>query len=279
MTGTDILMVTYERAEYVRLSLPRLLETCGPEDTVWLWHNGQDPETLAAVKEYAEHPKIARFHHSPDNVGIRMPTNWLWAESDGPFLSKVDDDCLVSPGWLETLRTAHEDVPEFGVLGSWRYPDEDYRPDVAIRKIGVFGEHKLLRNHWVQGSGYMVKREVLDGIGPLTDDHSFTSWCLEAARAGWVNGWYFPFVREEHMDDPRSPHTMYRTDADLIDRMPLSAKTTGVRTIEAWTAQMRRSAEVAQTASLDLKEYFGWRRTKHSFARKVRRAITGQAPW
>ncbi|MGY0233454.1 glycosyltransferase family 2 protein [Longispora urticae] len=280
MTGTDILMITYERPEYVRLSLPRLLETCGPDDRVWLWHNGGHEETLAVTREYAEHPKVARFHHSPDNVGLRIPTNWLWAESDGSYLSKVDDDCLVSPGWIEKLRKAHEDVPEFGVICSWRFLDEDYRPELASKKTVEYnGGHLLLRNHWVQGSGYLAKRAVLEGVGPLTDGHSFTSWCLEAARAGWVNGWYFPFIPEDHMDDPRSPHTVYTNDEELRARLPLSAKTTGVNTLADWTAQMKRSAVVAQTASLDLRDYFGWRKTRKSVIRRIRRTLTGKAPW
>nr|MDT0658334.1 glycosyltransferase [Micromonospora sp. DSM 115978] len=280
MTGIDILMITYNRPEYVRLSLPHLLDTCPPHARVWVWHNGTDRETLDAVEVLRNHPRLYRFRHSPTNLGLREPTNWLWRESQGDLLSKVDDDCLQDPAWLPTLSRAHHDVPEFGVIGTWRFPDSDVDPALMAPKLaGYAGGHQLLRNHWVQGSGYLVKREVIRRVGPITDNESFTSWCLRAARQGWVNGWYHPFLREDHMDDPRSPNTIYRTDADLMARRPLSARNTGVRTIAEWTEHMRHSARLVQAASLDLREYEGWRLRRRTVARRIRRALTGRAPW
>jgi glycosyltransferase involved in cell wall biosynthesis len=272
--GIDILMITYDRPEYVRLSLPHLLGTCPPDARVWLWHNGTDRATLAAVEEFRDHPRVHRFRHSPLNLGLTEPTNWLWRESTGSYLSKVDDDCLPDPSWLSVLRQAHRDVPEFGVIGTWRFPPEDVDDDLVRAKLASYpGGHRLMRNHWVQGSGYLAKREVIDQIGPLTSGESFTGWCLRAARRGWVNGWYHPFLPEEHMDDPRSPHTIYRTDADFMARRPLSAQRSGVTTVTAWAAQMRESAYEVLRAPLDLREYEGWRRRRHNVAGRLRRLL------
>lgn len=274
----DILMVTYDRPEYVRLSLPHLLRTCPSDARVWLWHNGSDEATLQAVKEYAD--AVHRFHHSVENVGLRTPTNWLWAESSGAYLSKVDDDCLPAADWLPVLRAAHEDVPEFGVIGTWRFPDSDVEPDLVAAKLADYpGGHRLMRNHWVQGSGYLLKRAAVERVGPIAEGESFTAWCLRTARAGFVNGWIYPFLPEDHLDDPRSPNTIYHTDADFMARRPLSAKATGVETVAEWTEQMRRSARVVQEASLDLREYSGWRVRRRSLARRIRKLVTGRAPW
>ena len=278
--GIDVLMITYDRPEYVRLTLPHLLATCPADARVWLWHNGTDRATLDAVEEFRHDPRVHRFHHSPTNAGLREPTNWLWAESTGDYLSKVDDDCLPDKIWLDTLRQAHADVPSFGVVGTWRFPESDIEQDLVDRKLATYpGGHQLMRNHWVQGSGYLLKRATVERTGPIHPDESFTSWCLRSARLGFVNGWYYPFLREDHLDDPRSPNTIYRTDADFMARRPLSAQKTGVRTIAEWTDQMRRSARVVQAASLDLREYSGWRQRRRSLTRRVRRAITGHAPW
>ncbi len=274
----DILMVTYDRPEYVRLSLPHLLSTCPPDARVWLWHNGSDEPTLQVVKEYAD--AVHRFHHSVANVGLRTPTNWLWAESSGRYLSKVDDDCLPAGEWLTTLRRAHEDVAEFGVIGTWRFPPEDTDPALVTRKLaGYPGGHRLMRNHWVQGSGYLLKRAAVERVGPIAGGESFTAWCLRSARAGYVNGWYYPFLAEDHLDDPRSPNTIYHTDADFMARRPLSARATGVETVAEWTEQMRRSARVVQEASLDLREYAGCRRRRRAVARRLRRVLTGRSMW
>lgn len=280
MSGIDIIMITYNRPEYVRLSLPHLLDASPPDARIWVWHNGTDQHTLDAVRAVRGHPRLYRFHHSPENVGLREPTNWLWREAAGDLLGKVDDDCLQDPGWLPRLRRAHADVPGFGVIGAWRFPDEDSDPALIAAKLAEFpGGHRLLRNHWVQGSGYLVKRETVHQAGLLAAGESFTTWCLRTARLGWINGWYHPFVREDHMDDPRSPNTIYRTDADLAARPPLSATATGVRGIAEWTEHMRHSARLVQAASLDLRHYQGWRWRRRVMARRIRRTLTGRAPW
>lgn len=277
---TDIVMITYRSSGYVHLSLPRLLETLGPDDRVWLWHNGDDEATIEAIRPYREDSRVARYHHSRENVRLREPTNWLWQNSDARFVSKVDDDCLVAHGWLDTFAAAHDDNPEFGVIGSWRHPDEDFRPELARKKIQEFhGGHSLLRNLWVQGSGYLAPRALIQAAGPLGSEESFTGYCIRLARAGAVNGFYYPFVPEDHMDDPRSPHTLIRDGQDLIDRMPLSAKATRVTTVGQWTDQLRQSALVLQSASLDPRAYAPWRLRWASLRRRARLAGGRPARW
>lgn len=270
----DILMVTYERPNYVRMSLPRLLESCDDRARVWLWHNGTDEETLEVVTSYLGHPRVHRFHHSPENVGLTEPTNWLWSEADGDLLGKVDDDCLVDPSWTATLTEAHATCPSFGVLGSWRFYDEDFEPRLASRKIRSFpGGHSVMVHPWVQGSGYLMKRACLDAHGLLEEGQSFTNYCVDVALGGRINGWYYPFVHEEHLDDPRSPHTGLKTDADLMRYRPLSAALTGPCSLAEWEAQMRRSARRLQEASPDPRHYRGWR----AKLRRIRQHLTGRA--
>jgi hypothetical protein len=252
----DVLMITHRSPDYVRMSLPRLLETCGEIGRVWLWHNGEHEETLAVVRQYLDDPRVERFHHSRENVGLRPPTNWLWTSSSAPYFAKVDDDCLEAPGWLDTLVAAHEDVEDFGAIAAWRFPDEDFRPEVASRKIQGFPHgHRLMRNIWVQGSGHVLKRRWVERWGPLGDNQSFTQFCVKIARKGAINGWYFPFVREDHMDDPRSPNSGMTSEEEFLRRRPLAARRNGVATLADWDARQRAQALVAQEASLDLRPY------------------------
>lgn len=280
MSGIDILMITYNKPEYVRLSLPHLLSTCPPDARVWLWHNGMDQETLRVVEELRHHPGVHRFHHSADNVGLRRPTNWMWAESTGDYLGKVDDDCLPATEWLTTLRAAHLAAPQLGAVSCWHFAAEDIDEQLVATKLtDLPGGHRLMRNHWVQGSGYLTRRDVVARVGGIRDNESFTGWCLRAARLGYLNGWYYPFIPEDHMDDPRSPNTIYRTEQDFAARRPLSAAATGVMTLAEWTAQMRHDARIVQTASLDLRHYQGWRARRKRLVRRIRFALFGKAPW
>jgi glycosyltransferase involved in cell wall biosynthesis len=281
MTGVaDILMITYNSPEHVRVSLPHLLSTCDEHTRVWLWHNGNDEETLSVVREHATDPRVHRFHHSPENVRLTAPTNWLWAEADGDYVSKVDDDCMPEHGWVNRLRSMHESNPDFGAIGCWRFLDEDFVPELAAKKIIEYqGGHRLLRNHWVQGSGYLLPRAMVERTGPLAQGQSFSQYCIALARRGAVNGWAYPFIHEDNMDDPRSPHTLFRTDADLLRRMPLTAQALGIRTVEAWAQQEHESAIAVQRATLDLRQYAGWRAKAHNGRRRLQQLVRGRGSW
>lgn len=258
----DVLMITHNRPDYTRLSLARLLDSCDDTMRVWVWHNGDDEATLSVVDSMLGHSRLHRFHHSPVNALVREPTNWLFRESQAPLLSVVADDCLVTPDWAAKLRRAHADVPRFGVLACWHFHPDDFVPELAHRKTSAFpGGHRLMLNPWVQGSGIVLKRACVQQEGLLTrKDKGFTPYCIRLAARGWINGWYVPLIPIEHMDDPRSIHTMFRSDRDLDANLPLSARLRGVRTVDEWTRHLQRSARIVQQAPCDPRLYVGLRK-------------------
>ncbi|WP_166260760.1 glycosyltransferase [Marinobacter salicampi] len=259
--GVDILMITYNRPDYTELSLRRLLETSDEKVRVWLWHNGGHEATLNVIGKFKNHPRLHKFHHSKENVKLTEPTNWLWENSVGAYVGKVDDDCLVSKGWVDTLRQAHEDEPKFGILGCWIYLEEDFIPEFAMKKIFTFGGgHRIMQNCWIGGSGYLMKRACIEEAGLINSNLSFTQYGKMLARSGWIHGWYYPFLPHEHMDDPRSDHSLLRTDEDLKKFLPLSAQKSGVKSLVEWQNRLARSARELQSAPIDPKYYFGWRR-------------------
>jgi hypothetical protein len=271
----DVLMVTHNRPYYTRLALERLLATSDDDMRVWLWHNGEHEETLELVKSFLEHPNVYRFHHSVENKKLRDPMNWLWTESDGSYLSKVDDDCLVPFEWTRTLRQAHEDVPEFGVLGCWRFRDEDFIPELAQEKMREFAGHRILQNNWIEGSGFLLKREGVDTLGTLRPEETFTQYCGRLAAAGFVHGWYVPFLYQEHMDDPRSAYCLLKTDDDLRREMPLMAQTFALTTLDDRIKQIQASARSCQSSSIHPRAHVGWRKLSRRMRRRAIAKLRG----
>jgi len=273
-TNIDVLMVTYNRPTYTRLSLEHLLDSCDESMRVWVWHNGNDQDTLDVVASMRGHARFHEFHHCPENQRIRTPINWLFENARGDLLSLVNDDCVVSQGWAQILRRVHEDVAEIGVVACWHFQPEDFDPLLAGRKMRTFtGGHRLMVNPWVQGSGVMLKRACVRRLGLLRPkERSFTPYCIRVAAAGWVNGWYLPLVPIDHMDDPRSRRTGICTDADLAANMPLSAQFRKTRTVQQWLAHLRISARAIQEAPANPRLYIGVRRKiRHTWARLLRR--------
>lgn len=256
----DILFISYNRPEYTKLSLKRLLDTCDETMRVWVWHNGTDQKTLDVVESFRDHPGFYEFYHSIENKKLNEPTNWLWSNSSGDFLGKVDDDCLMPFNWANVLCKAHIDVPQFGVIGCWHYFEEDFVPEYASKRIARFaGGHQLMQNCWTGGSGYLIKRECINSIGLLQGNRTFTNYCIRLAAKGYINGWYYPFIYQDHMDDPRSPNTSLKTDEDLKKHMPLTAQNTGSYSLTDWMNFLREDAITLQTANLDPKYYLGFR--------------------
>jgi hypothetical protein len=124
-----------------------------------------------------------------------------------------------------------------------------------------------------------MKRACVERRGALQEGQTFTQYCVQLMLDGWINGWYYPFIREEHMDDPRSPYTRFRTDADLQARPPLTARLNGVTTVAGWEAQVRRSARSVQAASLDPRDYQGWRIRGRNLRARARRLAGTKAHW
>jgi hypothetical protein len=258
----DVLMVTHSRPVFAQRALERLLETCDEEMRVWLWHNGGQQDALEVARSFLDHPQVHRFHHSVVNTGHRglwQPINWVLAEGSGVYFSKVDDDCLVPDGWADVLRRAHEDVPTLGVIGCWRFRPEDFRPALAGERIAGFGGHRILRNCWIEGSGFLMKRSCVETTGPLRPRMSFSSYCIHLAAAGWINGWYYPFLYQEHMDDPRSPLWLPQAVSSTNHGSRRSAATLSARAQEQRVWIIRARAFYVQRSRLDSRWYMGWR--------------------
>lgn len=257
---TDILIITYNRPEYTRLSLARLLETCDEFSRVWIWQNGSDPETMKVVSTLRDHPRVFRYHHSEENRKLRDATNWLLSESCGELVGKVDDDCLVPAGWLQSLRAAHHEEPALGACACWHFTAEDFAADLAQHKLRrISPDRQIVTHPWVGGSGFLLKRECVAEAGVIGESESLTDYLIRIARRGWIHGWHYPLLIQDHMDDPRSPNTLLTSDEDLGRFMPLSAANFGARTLADWDAQLRRSARTLLMSPSDPGYYAPWR--------------------
>lgn len=274
-----ILMITYNRPDYTAMSLERLCATLPDDARLTVWDNGSGPDMRSVLQPYEEHPRVEEIIYNQTNDKLRGPTNWFWENSrDAEFVSKVDDDGLMPDRWLETLEQAFRDIPEAGILGTWRFPDEDFVEELAMRKVQSFGPHRLMRNCWVEGSGYLMKRSVVERIGLIGDEESFTTYCIRAAAAGYLNGWYFPFLYQEHMDDPRAPHSGIKTDADFERLAPLSARTFKTPNSDEWVKKLKYLAWSVQACSYDPRHYLGWRpRARRVLGRILRRNFMARA--
>lgn len=261
ITTIDILMITHQRPDYTRLSLPRLLESCDDAMRVWVWHNGQDTETLEVIRSNLGHPNLFRFEHSSENQKLTTPTNWMWSQATGGLLGKVDDDVLVPLDWAVRLRAAHEREPRLGALSGWLFLEEDFSAGLARKKMKELASGiRIIRHPWIGGGTYLMKKDCVLAAGPLLPDQTFPEYCRELSWRGWLNGWLYPLVLADHMDDPRSPNTLLQTDEDMRRNAPLTAIRNGITTVKAWEDLNRGLARTLLEARSEPCRFFVFRK-------------------
>jgi glycosyltransferase involved in cell wall biosynthesis len=200
-----LIFITYNRLDYTRLALASVLADPTEELSVTIWDNASTDGTVEYLKHEVNDPRIARIIFSKTNIGQTAAVNEVWCRSRADLLGKLDNDCLVTPGWTRILGQAHSDIANLGVIACWHFFSEDFDYKRAKHKIQTFGKHQIFRHPWTCGTGFLIRRETFEKFGPIQSSGTTQYW-LKIARAGYINGWYYPLVLQEHMDDPRSKY-------------------------------------------------------------------------
>jgi len=206
-----LVMMTYNRLEYTLRSLPTLLADSDEEFALTLWDNGSTDGTVDFLKQIKD-KRIVEVVFSEKNMGQTYVTNKIWSEANAELVGKVDNDCLVTPGWTRILAQAHADILQLGVVGCWHFFQEDFDYERAKHKIQSFGKHMIFRHPWIDGSALLLKRNIYLEVGPCEETEYLSRFWLRVALAGYVNGFYYPLVLQDHLDDPLNPRCLIKDD-------------------------------------------------------------------
>lgn len=221
--SVSIVYVTYNRLEYTKISLGALLQD-NVECDLYLWDNGSNDGTIEYLNEIKD-PRIKGRNYSNVNVGPTAAMNYYWGKVKTEYVSKVDNDCKMSPNWTEKLVEAHRDIPILGAIACWHFREQDFLYEIAKEKIQNINGHSIIRHPWVCGTGFIIKRETYNKIGPLKEGapkHAMTDYFMKVALNGYINGWYYPLVLQDHMDDPLSKYTLLKCDKDIVDNKQIT---------------------------------------------------------
>lgn len=257
-----VVVVTHNRFEYTRKCIECLLENSAEEFDLYLWDNAskdETPEYLNSIKD----PRIVEIILSKDNVGQTGAMNYAWSKTKAELVGKLDNDCLVTPGWTHILAEAHKDIPELGVVACWHYFPEDFNYELAKRKIHTFNNHQIFRHPWVGGTGFLLKRDTFLKMGQwnIGPNVATTYYFLKMALAGYVNGYYYPLIYQEHMDDPLSKYSMMKDDKSIgsLYDITYTLRTMKIRTMGKrmeWRSYVIRNL---LCGPWEAKYYVGWR--------------------
>jgi len=266
----DLVFITYNRLEYTKLALASVLAEPTEEFSLTIWDNASTDGTVEYLKNEVNDQRIADIVFSKENVGQVGAVNEVWGRSQADLLGKLDNDCLVTPGWTRTLAQAHNDIPKLGVVACWHYFPDDFDYERAKHKIQTFNGHQILRHPWTCGTGVLIIRDTFEKLGPMQGKTPWEYW-LKMAMAGYINGFYYPLVYQEHMDDPGSKHSVLKDEASYqaAKKVTVTINSPGLETLaDRW----RRRDKILDNLlgdPWDVKYYIGWR----GRLRRIRRRI------
>ena len=270
----DLVFITYNRLEYTKLALASVLAEPTEEFSLTIWDNASTDGTVEYLKNEVNDPRIVDMIFSKANVGQVTAVNEVWGRSQADLLGKLDNDCLVTPGWTRTLTEAHKDIADLGVVACWHYFPDDFDYERAKHKIQTFNGHQILRHPWTCGTGVLIKRDTFEKLGPMQGKTPWEYW-LKMAMAGYINGFYYPFVYQEHMDDPRSKHSALKDEPSYqaAKRVTVTINRPGLETLaDRWRCRQEILDNLLDEP-WDVKYYVGWRGKLRALKGKWRRLL------
>jgi glycosyltransferase involved in cell wall biosynthesis len=272
----DLVFITYNRIEYTKLALASVLAEPTEEFSLTIWDNSSTDGTVEYLKNQVNDPRIVDIIFSKENVGQTAAVNEIWGKSKADLLGKLDNDCLVTPGWTRTLAQAQRDIKNLGVIACWHFPPEDFDYERAKHKIQTFGKHQIFRHPWTCGTGLLIKRDTFEKFGPIQENATTQYW-LRIALDGYINGFYYPFIYQEHMDDPRSSHCMLTDDESIRKFRDITfvLREFKINSMEDRWERRRIVLDNLNSGPWEAEYYVGWRAKLRRIKNRVKKILSG----
>jgi len=265
----DLVFITFNRLEYTKLALASVLADPQENFSLTIWDNASTDGTVEYLKNHVSDNRIADIIFSAKNIGQIEAVNQIWSKSKADLLGKLDNDCIMTPGWTRQLSQAHKDIENLGVVACWHFAPEEFDYERARKKIQTFDKHQILRHPWTCGTGLLIKNDTYRKFGPLHGKRTTQYW-INMALKGYINGFYYPLVYQEHMDYVWSKHYAFSNNLKEGLKMSVSAGGWGIETVNQAKVSHNRILKNILDGPWDAKHYIGWRGKLRRFKKKFR---------
>lgn len=199
-----VLMSTYNRPAYVGQALESILrQTYGNLQAVVVRDGGQS--VREEIHRYAD-PRVV-FIDRDQNRGLPYSFNEALSHARGEYICYLGDDDLLYPYHVETLVTAAQNHPEFGVIYSDLYKahcriESDGRRTVLAKNVEIsrdFDRFALLQFNHVLHVSLMHRRDLLDRAGPCNENLiCLIDWDLTRRLSFYTDFLHVPRITGEY---------------------------------------------------------------------------------
>lgn len=190
----SVIIVSWNGRAYLADCLASLRkQTIGCHEVI-LVDNGSTDDSVALVR-----------HHFPEVVLVQSTRNLGFVEGNllglrqarGEWIALLNNDTIADPGWLEALLAAAAPADVAGATGKVYALEDPSAVAFTLPLLNPLTGRARWTNadfpasdaHYLAGNNLVVKRQVLDEIGPLDADYRAyyeeTDWCARMIRAGY----------------------------------------------------------------------------------------------
>ncbi|MBD3426354.1 MAG: glycosyltransferase [Candidatus Omnitrophica bacterium] len=229
----DIILLSYENPDLLEKCVQSVLEhTRVPSRLIIVDNASKDPAVSGYLHKIHGNSRVSiEKVFSERNAGFAAGMNKGMRLSEAPFVCLLNNDCIVTEGWLEELiavASSGEDIgivnPQSNTFGS--RPDEGASID-DHGKLLRYGKGRFVELGHAVGFACLIKRDLIDKIGYL--DEAFRGVCYEdtdysvrAQRAGYISvmaeGSYVYHFEQASRKDLKDREDVYRKNRELFEK-------------------------------------------------------------
>ena len=202
MIDVHLCMVTWDRLSYTKQALKSLMKQKNKDWKLTIVDNGSLDGTVDYLKTLKdERIDIVLWE---ENKGLSTATDYVFGRATTKYIGRVDNDIILPVNWLDRCLQAHEAYDNFGFIGGFHFKSED----LAERqpKPSEFNGVEVWEKQHIGGCSFLLRRknykEKIGGQGVM----GLTDYQLAWKEQGFVNGYLYPLVYVQHLEDPREPH-------------------------------------------------------------------------
>jgi GT2 family glycosyltransferase/Flp pilus assembly protein TadD/glycosyltransferase involved in cell wall biosynthesis len=198
----SIIILTRNQLEHTRKCLESIWQQTPEPHELIIVDNGSTDGTVDFLKELQAGGRDVKVIFNPVNRGFAAGNNQGLVQAKGDFVLLLNNDTVVTPGWLRGMLSVFERDPNIGIAGPMSnyvsgpqlvsekgYQSLDQLPEFA-RGWAVRHAGQIFEINRVVGFCLMARRAVVEKIGGL-DEHFGSGnfedddFCIRARLAGY----------------------------------------------------------------------------------------------
>lgn len=154
----SIVMLSWNAVEFTKIALDSIRKYTSPPYEIVIVDNGSNEETVQWLRGLTD----ARVIFNEKNRGYAGGNNQAIAAASGDYVVLLNNDVIVTEGWLDGLLSAFDRVPGLGISAprSNKIAGDQLVVDAIYSGPGEMQEFATRRRELLAGEGYLTDRAI-----------------------------------------------------------------------------------------------------------------------